>query len=1029
MSTVFNFTSGVVADTDANDGSTTRQATQTIGADTLTVALDSASGATAVVMADTAYFGADIANLNGAMFAMVNNGINIANSLTLSLDGGKIFDLTSINITDQNATPSVNFIFTTTKGSVAVTIDSSSGAIVVPLSDPKLHGVTSVTITQQGGGLLPAVDDITIDNITPPNAAPTFVGASSTLTVAQNSGASSASALLHVSDTDSFQTMTWTSFSSPSHGTLSISSATAASGAADITPGGVITYTPAAGFAGVDTFTVQVSDGVATTTRVISVNVGPATPGTPDLAAGSDSGSLNNDNITNAATLNFSGVSAAGDSNSSVRVFVDKNNNGAYDAGTDFIATATVDNGSWSVSGLSTTGMSDGAYNVYAQVTSATGNLTSSLSSALVIQIDKTLPGQTLSGLSLSADSGDSASDFITNTATQTISATLSGALTGGDILHGSLDGGSTWTNITSKVSGTTVTWNGVTLSASGDLQMRVVDAAGNGGAIASHTYTLDTVRPNPPGALDMTTGTDTGASHTDNITSNTTPVVTGTAEAGATVTLYDTDGVTVLGVATATGGNWSITTTALSEGTHTLTAKATDTAGNVSDASSGLTATIDTTPPTLAITTDASTLKIGETTTITFTFSEDPGASFSSANVIVSGGTLGALSGSGLTRTATFTPTADLDSGAASVAVANGSYIDAAGNNGAAGIVSLSFDTRAPSAPSVPALTSGSDSGVLGDRVTNIDTPTFTGTSEAGATIKLYDTDESTLLGSAVADGSGNWTIVSSRLSVGAHTIAAEATDPAGNVSSTGPVVVVTIEAVQTPEPQPEPEPGVVTVVTPFGNEVTGDAHDNLIAPSGGADTVSGGGGNDTVQGGASSDLLQGNVGNDSIAAGGGSDLAYGGQGDDFVNGNVGDDRLYGDKGADTVHGGQGDDFVHGGQGNDYVFGDLGDDVLLGGQGDDHVVGGAGNDYLSGDLGSDTLTGGAGADTFHSFGGAGLDLVTDFNQAEGDRVLLDPGTSYVLSQVGGDVHVTMSGGELILAGVQLSSLTEGWII
>lgn len=150
MSTVFNFTSGVVADTDANDGSTTRQATQTIGADTLTVALDSASGATAVVMADTAYFGADIANLNGAMFAMVNNGINTSNSLTLSLDGGKIFDLTSINITDQNANPSVNFIFTTTKGSVAVTIDSSSGAIVVPLSDPKLHGVTSVTITQQG---------------------------------------------------------------------------------------------------------------------------------------------------------------------------------------------------------------------------------------------------------------------------------------------------------------------------------------------------------------------------------------------------------------------------------------------------------------------------------------------------------------------------------------------------------------------------------------------------------------------------------------------------------------------------------------------------------------------------------------------------------------------------------------------------------------------------------------------------------------------------------------------------------------
>src|SRR5262249_14548218 len=60
----------------------------------------------------------------------------------------------------------------------------------------------------------------------------------------------------------------------------------------------------------------------------------------------------------------------------------------------------------------------------------------------------------------------------------------------------------------------------------------------------------------------------------------------------------YDTDGTTVLGTATAAGGNWSITSSTLSEGSHTVTAKATDPAGNISSGSSGLAVTIDTTAP-----------------------------------------------------------------------------------------------------------------------------------------------------------------------------------------------------------------------------------------------------------------------------------------------------------------------------------------------------------------------------------------------------------------------------------------------
>ena len=105
-----------------------------------------------------------------------------------------------------------------------------------------------------------------------------------------------------------------------------------------------------------------------------------------------------------------------------------------------------------------------------------------------------------------------------------------------------------------------------------------------------------------------------------------------------------------------------------------------------------------DTTPPTVAVTSDKSTLLTGQTAAITFTFSEDPGTSFTASDITLAGGTLGALSGTGLVRTALFTPTPGLASGTATIAVANASYTDAAGNAGSAGTTpAISIDTLAP--------------------------------------------------------------------------------------------------------------------------------------------------------------------------------------------------------------------------------------------------------------------------------------------------------------------------------------------
>jgi serralysin len=91
-------------------------------------------------------------------------------------------------------------------------------------------------------------------------------------------------------------------------------------------------------------------------------------------------------------------------------------------------------------------------------------------------------------------------------------------------------------------------------------------------------------------------------------------------------------------------------------------------------------------------------------------------------------------------------------------------------------------------------------------------------------------------------------------------------------------------------------------------------------------------------------------------------------------------------------------------------------------------VVGG--NDFVSGDRGNDTISGGGGADLFHGSQDAGIDRAVDFHLSEGDRVLLDPGTSYTLAQVGADTVIDMgAGNQMILVGVQLSTLTPGWLV
>ena len=234
----------------------------------------------------------------------------------------------------------------------------------------------------------------------------------------------------------------------------------------------------------------------------------------------------------------------------------------------------------------------------------------------------------------------------------------------------------------------------------------------------------------------------------------------------------------------------------------------------------------------------------------------------------------------------------------------------------------------------------------------------------------------------------------------------------------------------------------GLTTVSSPIadagGSRFLGFSANDTLTGGVGADTLIGGGGDNWLSGGAGADSITTTSGTNYLRGDEGDDSIVGGAGFDDINGNMGNDTCVSGGGDDWVVGGRDNDSLVGSAGANLVYGNLGadtcdggagNDVVRGGQDNDLVLGGTGNDFVSGDKGDDTMTGGSGADVFHTFGDAGLDRVTDFSLTEGDRVQLDPGTQYTVAQVGSDTVISMTGGgQMVLVGVSMSSLTPGWI-
>jgi hypothetical protein len=299
--------------------------------------------------------------------------------------------------------------------------------------------------------------------------------------------------------------------------------------------------------------------------------------------------------------------------------------------------------------------------------------------------------------------------------------------------------------------------------------------------------------------------------------------LLSGTAEANSTIKVYD--GSTAIGTATAgSNGAWSMTTGALSTGSHVLSATATDTAGNTSVLAQGLNAVIASpTPPSavakiVSYSNDTGVTNDGITSDNTLTF---VGTGAAGTTVTVFDGTtkLGTatVNGSGAwsyTTTAlsdgrhsfTVTDTTPAKSGAASLAAVTSTSSSA---------TAITIDTHAPTAPVLTATSLVDTNHVL-----------VSGTAEANSTIKVYD--GATVVGTAVTGSNGAWAVTTGALTAGAHVLTATAADTAGNTSAQSAGLHPVIGS---------PAPSAPTIVSYSKDTGIGDDHitsDNTLTLAG---------------------------------------------------------------------------------------------------------------------------------------------------------------------------------------------------
>ncbi|UXI03214.1 Ig-like domain-containing protein [Photobacterium sp. TY1-4] len=488
--------------------------------------------------------------------------------------------------------------------------------------------------------------------------------------------------------------------------------------------------------------------------------------------------------------------------------------------------------GNWTISGseIDVSGFNNGTLTVSATQTDTAGNTSTAATQS--ITLDNAAPSALTITTPIEGDGRVNAAED------NDVLISGTGAEAGNYVTVSITDNNSTTTRTVTADTGGNWTISGSEIDVSGfnngtlTVSATQTDTAGNTSTAATQSITLDTTAPSAPGTPDLSASSDTGTSNTDNVTNDTTATFTGSGTTGDTITLIsDIDGS--VGSATASGGIWTITSSALTAGSHIITARATDTAGNIAD-SSGLSVTVDTSASAPSITTpiegdglvnaaedsDVLIIGTGAESGASVTVTIDDGVNSQSQTVNADGSGNWTLSGQEL-------DVSGFNNGSLTVRAVQS---DTAGNISTAATQSITLDNAVPSALTITTPIEG-DGRV--NAAEDNDVLISGSGAEAGNPVTVSITDNnSTTTRTVTADTGGNWTLSGSEIDVsgfnnGTLTVSATQTDTAGN-TSTAATQSITLD---------NAAPSALTITTPIeGDGVVNAAEDNhvLIAGSG---------------------------------------------------------------------------------------------------------------------------------------------------------------------------------------------------
>ncbi|WP_320731216.1 BapA/Bap/LapF family large adhesin [Enterobacter asburiae] len=547
-------------------------------------------------------------------------------------------------------------------------------------------------------------------------------------------------------------------------------------------------YTPAALGEGLHTFEVTATLNGQTSGRspAASVTVDLTAPGTPAIGAviddvGPGTGPLTSGQTTNDNQPTLTGTGAVGDT---ISIY----NNGVL------LGTAEVGNtGTWS---YTTPVLTEGNHILTIRETDPAGNQ-SGPSAGFTVVVDSVSATPVITNVTDNV--GNTATTVVSGTETNDATPTLSGTADANSVVT-IFDGGTQIAVVTADGTGAwTFTPDTALGEGSHSFTVRATDPLGNVSAVsapwsvvvdltAPTVPTLDNVSDNVPGGVqgNLTSG---------QVTNDSTPTISGTGQAGSTIHIMNNG--TQIGTTIVDGsGNWSFTPTApLGDGSYSLRAYATDTAGNASANSSVFAFTIDTAAPGVPVVTSViddvgpvtGALTSGNSTNDARPTFNGTGEVGSTVHVIVDGNEIGTavVNAQG---SWTFTPGTDLGEGPHAITF---NATDVAGNTGSTTTpFNLTVDTGVPSAPVIS--TAGDNAGSIqtpltSGQSTDDTTPTLNGTATANATVTVYENGQP--VGTVQADGTGAWSFTpSTPLTNGSHTWTATVTDAAGNVSLNSP-------------------------------------------------------------------------------------------------------------------------------------------------------------------------------------------------------------------------------------------------